>query len=418
MERPIPEEAPVIRTTREFSIKKKAGYLQHTATTTYPCCVSALGDSAGAGCVEPAQCKYTGFAYCIRDNIHIFKQYICPMKLRVFTYLTLALLALSACSSKQSLRYKITTTSSTKNPTVADTIFLSIKPSVENQSYSFYFEDEALQEPYIIPSKTGEQTVKAIVETADGTKEVTKNIRVFAPNQPKVYGYELIKSYPHDINAYTQGLEFVNGTLFESTGQYGNSSLRKVNYKTGEVIQKLPIDKAYFAEGITYSDGKIVQLTYKKKVGFVYNPDDLTLEKSFSYTKSPEGWGLCSDGTFLYKTDGSQKLWKLDPKTFEELSSVDIVTHNTFLTKVNELEYVNGKIYANTYQFNKDVVVIFDATTGIVSGVVDFSGLKKQVTQHNQLDVFNGIAYHPERKTFFVTGKYWDKLFEVKIIEK
>jgi glutamine cyclotransferase len=275
-----------------------------------------------------------------------------------------------------------------------------------------------LQAPYLIPSRTGEQTVKAIIETADGTKEVTKNIKVYAPNKPKVYGYELIKSYPHDINAYTQGLEFVNGTLFESTGQYGNSSLRKVNFKAGEVIQKLTIDKAYFAEGITYFDGKIIQLTYKKKVGFVYNPDDLTLEKSFSYTKSPEGWGLCNDGTFLYKTDGSQKLWKLDPETFEELSSVDIVTHNTFVTKVNELEYVNGKIYANTYQFNKDVVVIFDATTGIVSGVVDFSGLKKQVTQHNKLDVFNGIAYHPERKTFFVTGKYWDKLFEVKIIEK
>lgn len=340
------------------------------------------------------------------------------MKLRVFTYLTTVLIVLSACSSKQSLRYKITTTSSAKNPTIADTIFLSIKPTVENQSYSLYFDDEVLQAPYLIPSRTGEQTVKAIIETADGTKEVTKNIKVYAPNKTKVYGYELIKSYPHDINAYTQGLEFVNGTLFESTGQYGNSSLRKVNFKTGEVIQKLPIDKAYFAEGITYFDGKIIQLTYKKKVGFVYNPDDLTLEKSFSYTKSPEGWGLCNDGTFLYKTDGSQKLWKLDPETFEELSSVDIVTHNTFVTKVNELEYVNGKIYANTYQFNKDVVVIFDATTGIVSGVVDFSGLKKQVTQHNKLDVFNGIAYHPERKTFFVTGKYWDKLFEVKIIEK
>jgi glutamine cyclotransferase len=316
------------------------------------------------------------------------------------------------------LHYQISTTSNSKNPTINDTIFLSIKPSIENKQLNFYFNDEILQVPYLIPSKTGEQTVKAVFETANSSMELSKTIRVFAPNKPKVYGYKLIKSYPHDINAYTQGLEFVNGTLFESTGQYGNSSLRKVNFKTGEVIQKLPIDRAYFAEGITHFDDKIIQLTWKKKIGFVYNPDDLTMEKSFSYSKSPEGWGLCSDGTFLYKTDGSQKLWKLDPKTFQELSSKDIVTHNTFLSKVNELEYVKGKIYANTYQFNKDVVVILDPSTGIVSGVVDFSGLKKQVSQHNRLDVFNGIAYHPERKTFFVTGKYWDKLFEVKIIEK
>ena len=340
------------------------------------------------------------------------------MKLRIQAYFSFALIVFSACSSKQSLHYQITTTSSSKNPTINDTIFLSIKPSVENKQLNFYFNDEILQVPYLIASKTGEQTVKAVFETANGSKEATKNIRVFAPNKPKVYGYKLIKSYPHDINAYSQGLEFVNGILFESTGQYGNSSLRKVNFKTGEVIQKLPIDKAYFAEGITHFDDKIIQLTWKKKIGFVYNPDDLTMEKSFSYTKSPEGWGLCSDSAFLYKTDGSQKLWKLDPKTYQELSSKDIVTHNTFLSKVNELEYVEGKIYANTYQFDKDVVVILDPLTGIISGVVDFSGLKKQVSQHNRLDVFNGIAYHPERKTFFVTGKYWDKLFEVKIIEK
>jgi len=153
-------------------------------------------------------------------------------------------------------------------------------------------------------------------------------------------------------------------------------------------------------------------------LGFVYDADDLTLTKSFNYNQSPEGWGLCSDSQYLYKTDGSQKLWLLDPETFEEIDSKDIVTHNTFLSKVNELEYVDGLIYANTYQFNKDVMIIIDPKTGIVVGVVDFSGLKEQVRQHNQLDVFNGIAYHPKRKTFFVTGKYWDKLFEVEIFEK
>ena len=207
-------------------------------------------------------------------------------------------------------------------------------------------------------------------------------------------------------------------TLYESTGQYGASSLRKVDYKTGNVVQKLQLDNAYFGEGLTHFNGKIVQLTWKKQLGFVYNMSDFTLEKSFKYTKSPEGWGICTDGKWLYKTDGSQKLWRLDPTTFEELESKDIVTHNTYLSKVNELEFANGLIYGNTYQFSKDVVVIIDPSTGIVQGVVDFSGLKKKVQQHNRLDVFNGIAYHPTRNTFFVTGKYWNKLFEVEIIEK
>ena len=340
------------------------------------------------------------------------------MRFHTLTYLIVALFIVSACSSKQSVPYKIITTSQSKNPTVTDTIFLKLNSLEGIKSHDFFVGGTPLKTAYVIPSKTGEQTVTAVIKTESGTQEVTKNIRVYAPDKPKVYTYKLVNTYPHDINAYTQGLEFVGDILYESTGQYGASSLRKVNYKSGEVIQKLPIDKTYFAEGITHLNGKIIQLTWKENVGFVYNANDLTLEKSFSYTKSPEGWGLCNDGKFLYKTDGSQKLWTLDPNTFKELNSVDIVTHNNFISKVNELEYVDGFVYANTYQFNKDVVIIINSSSGIVSGVVDFSGLKKQVTQHNKLDVFNGIAYHPTRKTFFVTGKYWDKLFEVKIIEK
>jgi glutamine cyclotransferase len=300
----------------------------------------------------------------------------------------------------------------------ADTLYLSLNSLANTKSHTFYWNSQQLNTPYIVAQNTGEQEVKAIIETENGTKEITKNIRVFAANKPKVFTYKLIQTYPHDINAYTQGLEFVGDTLYESTGQYGASSIRKVNYKTGEVIQKLPLDNAYFGEGITYINGKIIQLTWKKKLGFVYNTSDLTLDTSFKYTQSPEGWGLCTDGKLLYKTDGSQKLWTLDPTTYKEIDSKDIVTHNTYLSKVNELEYANGMIYGNTYQFNKDVVVIIDPKTGIVNGVVDFSGLKKRVQQHNRLDVFNGIAYHPKRNTFFVTGKYWDKLFEVKIIEK
>ena len=332
--------------------------------------------------------------------------------------LFIAFLALVSCSSKQGVSYKIITKSASKKVRPTDTIRISLNTLSEAKSHEFYWNNEKLSQPFVIPQYTGEQQVKAIIKTENGTKEITKNIRVFASTKPKVFTYKLVNTYPHDINAYTQGLEFVGDTLYESTGQYGASSLRKVNYKTGAIIQKLPLDNAYFGEGMTFINGKIIQLTWKKKLGFVYNSSDLTLEKSFKYTKSPEGWGLCTNGEWLYKTDGSQKLWRLDPNTFEEVDSKDIVTHNTYLSKVNELEYVNGLIYGNTYQFNKDVVVIINPNTGVVEGVVDFSGLKNRVRQHNRLDVFNGIAYHPKRKTFFVTGKYWDKLFEVEIIEK
>ena len=327
-------------------------------------------------------------------------------------------IVIGSCSSKQTISYKIITKTDSKKVRPTDTIHISLNTLKDANSHQFYWNNEALTQPFVVPQNTGEQQIKAIIETENGIKELTKNIRVFSSTKPKVFTYKLVNTYPHDINAYTQGLEFVGDTLYESTGQYGASSLRKVDYKSGTIIQNLPLDNAYFGEGLTYINGKIIQLTWKKKLGFVYNSSDLTLEKSFKYTKSPEGWGLCTDGEWLYKTDGSQKLWRLDPNTFEEVDSKDIVTHNTYLSKVNELEFVNGLIYGNTYQFNKDVVVIIEPNTGVVQGVVDFSGLKKRVSQHNRLDVFNGIAFHPKRNTFFVTGKYWDKLFEVEIIEK
>jgi glutamine cyclotransferase len=241
---------------------------------------------------------------------------------------------------------------------------------------------------------------------------------VFADKAPDIYTYKLINTYPHDKNAYTQGLEFYQGMLYESTGQYGLSSIRKTAFATGEVIQKLPLDASYFGEGLTFINDEAVQLTWKENLGFIYDPNNFKLLRSFNYEKSKEGWGLCNDGKVVYKTDGTEKLWKLDPSTFEEIDFVDIVTHNKLISKVNELEYVNGLIYANTYQFNKEVVLIIKPATGQVVGVVDFSGLKEQLTQYPQLDVFNGIAYHPKRNSFFVTGKYWDKLFEVKIVKK
>ena len=178
------------------------------------------------------------------------------------------------------------------------------------------------------------------------------------------------------------------------------------------------MDDVYFGEGLTFINNKLIQLTWREGIGFQYNPITLEVERSFSYDKSKEGWGLCSDGEKIYKSDGTNLLWILDSKTQKEIENIQVMTNKSTLNKINELEYVNGKIFANTYQFDKEVAVIINPESGMVEGVIDFSGLKDRVNQHSKLDVLNGIAYNKKRGTFFVTGKNWSKLFELKIYQK
>ena len=194
--------------------------------------------------------------------------------------------------------------------------------------------------------------------------------------------------------------------------------MRKVDFKTGKVLQKVALDQVYFGEGISILNDKLYQLTWQGNMGFQYKPDQLKMERSFAYQNSKEGWGLCNDGQRLYKSDGTHQIWVLDPQTQKEMDKIQVMTDKNALKKINELEWVNGKIYANTYQFKKEVGIIIDPQSGAVEGVIDFSGLKSKVEQVSNLDVLNGIAYHHKRKTFFVTGKNWSKVFEVKILPK
>lgn len=250
--------------------------------------------------------------------------------------------------------------------------------------------------------------------------EIEKRIKVLAPNPPEVYTYEILGTYPHDPKAYTQGLEFNEGVLYESTGKKGASTLRKVNYQTGEILQKVDLDKTVFGEGITILNDKLYQLTWQSGIGYVYNPDNLEKIKNFSYGESREGWGLCNDGEKLFKSDGTEKIWFLDPSTLKEQGYIETVTNKSIFNMANELEYLDGKLYANVYQ--KESMMIIDATSGAIEGVINFGGLKNKVTKGPEWDdgnsVLNGVAYHKERNTFFVTGKNWDKLFEVKIRKK
>jgi glutamine cyclotransferase len=263
--------------------------------------------------------------------------------------------------------------------------------------------------------KLGSHNLEAIVNYNGKSQNVTSKITILNSEAPKIYTYKIINEYPHDITSYTQGLEFYNDTLYESTGQYKESKLRKIDYKSGTVLKNINIGDQYFGEGLSILNDKIYQLTWQSGVGFVYNLATLEKLNNFNYGKSKEGWGLCNDGKMLYKSDGTETIWLLNPETLAEEDYIQVYTNKGPILEINEMEWIDGEIYANRYQ--KDGVAIINPKNGAVIGVIDFSPLKKLVTQHHGLDVLNGIAYNPKTKTIFVTGKRWDKLFEVEIIK-
>ena len=268
--------------------------------------------------------------------------------------------------------------------------------------------------------KLGKWNFNARIFQGGKMVEKQQEITLFNNTAPVTYTYEIVNSFPHATDAYTQGLEFYNGELYESTGQYGSSSLRRVDLKTGEVLQKIDIPSNYFAEGITILNDKIYQLTWKENVGFIYSVEDFEKIGEFSYDQSKEGWGLTNDGNKIYKSDGTEKIWFLNAQDQSEEGFIQTVTHRTISTQLNELEWVEGMIYANTYQ--KDGVAIINPQNGAIEGVINFSGLREQLGNIGDLDpvndVLNGIAYNKDTKQLYVTGKDWDTLFEVKIIKK
>ncbi|KGL64242.1 glutaminyl-peptide cyclotransferase [Polaribacter sp. Hel1_85] len=266
----------------------------------------------------------------------------------------------------------------------------------------------------------GKHVVSALVFYPEKSKKVNNSFEVLANKAPVVYDYNIINEYPHDTKAYTQGLEYHNGFLYETTGRRGQSTLRKVEIKTGKVLQKIDLDKKYFGEGMTIFNNKIYWLTWQGKKGFVYNLDTFKQEKEFIYNKSAEGWGFTHNGTELIKSDGTHKIWFLDTETLKEKKSIQVYTNKYAVKDLNELELINGKIYANKYQQN--AIVIIDPNTGIVEGIANLKSLKKEMEKTQKLvpqdEVLNGIAYDAENNRLFVTGKHWGKLFEIELVKK
>lgn len=233
------------------------------------------------------------------------------------------------------------------------------------------------------------------------------------PQEIPTYSYIVKNSWPHDKRAYTQGLIFLDGMLWESTGQYGASSLRKVELKTGKVIKQISVPRNYFAEGMTIFNNKVFQLTWQEQKGFIYDPATFQKQGEFSYTG--EGWGLTHDNEFLIMSDGSDEIRFLDPSTLQTTRTISVTDRGQPITQLNELEYIDGEIYANIYQ--TDRIARIEPKTGKILGWIDLSGLLPAKDRTGDEDVLNGIAYDEAGKRLFVTGKMWPKLFEIEIVK-
>lgn len=273
------------------------------------------------------------------------------------------------------------------------------------QSYTYHLPEK----------KTGTVTVKAIVKYEGGKQGTATGSILLKPDKaPAQYAWQVVKTFPHDPKAYTQGLVFLDGHIYEGTGQYGESTLRKTDMATGKILSVLSIDPQLFGEGITVYKDKIYQITWRSRKGFIYDLKTFTLESSFTYNS--EGWGITTAGDKLIMSDGSNKLYHVSPTTFNIIKEVEVYDNNGKVSQLNELEYVDGMVWANVWM--TDRIVAIDPETGAVKGELDMTKLlspsEKARIKDND-DVLNGIAYNPGKGTFYLTGKRWPKLFEVSI---
>ncbi len=322
------------------------------------------------------------------------------------------------CQTSINKDFKISIITDDKIISYGDDIKINIesKSNIIIDSVKYFLNDVRVKNEFTISNvKLGKNSARAEVFSGGKKIELTKEFDIFSDTKPNILNYEIINEYSHDKEAYTQGLEFYNNILYESTGLNGKSTLRKVDLNSGDILNNINLEYEYFGEGITILNDRIFLLTWKNKIGFIY---DLDFKKigSFNYDKSQEGWGLTNDGKYIYKSDGTSKIWKLDPYNLEEIDFIEVMTDKSRIKSINELEYINGKIFANTYQQNRDVILIINSKSGKVESIINFSGIRDYLEADNNTDVMNGIAENDGK--LYVTGKNWNKLFEIKILDE
>ncbi len=288
----------------------------------------------------------------------------------------------------------------------------SIKLTIGNKAVETYLSDSL--QWHSKSAKAGKQKLAFTFYWGD-TIQQTKNISfvLLSDITPTNYSYKVIKTWPHSTKAYTQGLEFSDGYLYEGTGQYGESMLTKVDLKTNELVQSINLPKEVFGEGITVMNDKIYQITWKSSIGYVY--DKTNLNKLYEFNYPTDGWGLTNNGTELIMSDGSETIYFLDKEYFSELRRIEVYDEQGPILNLNELELINDLIYANIYGTNN--IVAFDPETGKVIKTINLTGILKKEDIKTKVDVLNGIAWNAANKQLVVTGKWWPKLYHIELVE-
>jgi glutamine cyclotransferase len=265
----------------------------------------------------------------------------------------------------------------------------------------------------------GIKLITAKIYAAGKSEEVTTNILLLAAKAPEQFTYKVEKTFPHDTSSYTEGLQFLDGVMYESTGEPAHSTVQKVNLQTGKAIQLTKLKDEYFGEGLSVVGNKVIQLTWKNKIGLVYDKATLKLLNIFANNVGVEGWGMCFDGKRLYMDDSTNRIWFLDKDTYQQKGFIDVCDDKGQIDSINELEYIDGKLYANIYQ--KDTILVINPKTGAVEQSIDMKDLYPMADRPQDRDwdnnVLNGIAWDAKEKRLFVTGKKWPHLYQVKFVK-
>jgi len=263
-------------------------------------------------------------------------------------------------------------------------------------------------------SKPGNLKIEISAKVKNESYKQSKSVILISDIEPENYTFKIKNTYKHDVSAFTQGLFFSDGVLYEATGLKGESTVRKVKLETGEVLQSFAIDKNVFGEGICMFKDKIIQITWQDQKGFVYDMKSFSMTDQFSYIG--EGWGITSDGNVLYMSDGSEIIKIIEPNNYSQTDKIEVYDNKGKVLYLNELEYINGEIFANIYQYEK--IARIDPKTGKVLAYIDLTHILPFNDYNTNTDVLNGIAFDKTKNRLFVTGKKWPKLFEIELIKK
>jgi len=349
----------------------------------------------------------------------------------LFVFLTSFVLVNCAQSSKR-IRKPVTSIKiapKNKNHIIGDKLTVTFQTKIKDGSLGkteFFidgksvFTTDKIEGSFDLESQNyavGTRYLKSISTLSDGTKgENYTDFLLLSDVTPQKFSYKIIKTLPHNIEHFTEGFEIRNGFLYESTGQEGTSAIYKIDLTNWKVIKENKLDDKYFGEGITILNGKLYQLTYKTQIGFVRDLNTFELIKTFTY-KNAQGWGFTNDGKYLIMSDGTEYLTYLDPETLNEVKKIQVCNQKGVVANLNELEYINGAIWANVW--TTDIIVQIDSKTGKIVAEIDLKGLLASniSNQKNQVDVLNGIAYDQEKNKIYVTGKFWPNLFEIELVQ-